>query len=52
MKQSKKLTYYNKRAVSKAGLDPTEWRLLTENKETLSIIHKGTGEIRDIQKEG
>lgn len=50
MKQLKKLNYYNKRIVSAAGLNPKEWGLVSENNESITIMHRETNETKVLRK--
>lgn len=41
MKQCKKLTYMQKNKMSKKGFDATKYVLLSEDKDTFTVIEKG-----------
>lgn len=50
MKQSKRLTLEQKKAVSAAGLEPDKWALVSQTEFYLNIIHKTTGATRRIDR--
>lgn len=50
MKNPKKLTRDQKKLVSSAGLNPSEWMCLLEDTPYLNIIHKGTLETKIIDR--
>lgn len=50
MKQPKKLTRNQKRFLSSRHLDWREWMLVAETESSYQIIHKQTGEIRNVEK--
>ena len=50
MKQSKKPTRDQKEFIGKSGLDPTEWRIVSEDRASLIIID-GAGNIEKLSKE-
>lgn len=50
MKRPKKLTRDQKKMVSKAGLNPEEWRCLLEDALYLNIIHKDTLKTKIIDR--
>jgi len=50
MKQPKKPTYNNKKLMSKKGLEPDAWAVVSESKTELTVISKRTGAIRVLEK--
>ena len=50
MKQPKKLTLEQKKAVSAHYLNANEWMLVEETEFYLNIIHKVTGKKKTIDK--
>ena len=44
----KKVTYQQRKLLEKAGLDPQEYLVQKIKKDTLQLIHKTTGEIKEI----
>lgn len=50
MKQPNKLTREQKKLVSKAGLNPSEWMCLLEDALYLNIIHKDTTKTKIIDR--
>ena len=52
MKQSKKLSYMERKIVEKNGLDATIWRRLKVTAEALWIINPETNEIKQIPTGG
>lgn len=50
MKQPKKPTYNNKKLMSKLGLDPTAWLVISETKTELTIIGKTSGTVCVLEK--
>jgi len=50
MKQPKKLTYDQKKAVSAYNLNRRDWALVSEGEVYLRIINKRTNETRFIDK--
>lgn len=50
MKQPKKLTRVQKIMVSAAKLNPDNWMLVSENRESIRIINKKSEKQREINK--
>lgn len=50
MKQAKKLTRSQKEIVSKNGLRPDRWMFISDSEFEIKIIHKYSGNIRNIEK--
>lgn len=50
MKQPKRLTFEQKRAVSAAGLTAKNWMLVEQTEFYLKIIHKSSGTERTIDR--
>lgn len=50
MKRAKKLTYAQKKILSKNGYDPTEYRFLEEDKYAMLFINIKTNETIWIEK--
>ena len=50
MKQPKRPTYLQKRLISKEGLDWHEWMGKDDDNICLTLIHKDSGEIKQIWK--
>lgn len=48
MKNSKKLSYHERKIVHSWGLDPTEWRRIKLVNETLILQNSQTGEIKEV----
>ncbi len=52
MKQPKRLTRSQKQMVSEHRLNPVNWMVLEDSKDSLIIRHKKTETIKKIRKEG
>ena len=50
MKQPKKPTYNNKKLMSKNGLEPGAWSVVSETNTELKVISKRTGAIQVLDK--
>lgn len=50
MKQARKLKRDEKIFLSKKGLAPENWMVLSESKETIIFIHKTSKNTREFQK--
>lgn len=50
MKQAKKLTRSQKEIVSNNNLNPNSWMFVSASDFYLKIIHKKSGNIRNIEK--
>lgn len=48
MKQPKRPTYSQKKEISKHGLNWKEWQVEYQDGGRLGLIHKGTGERKEI----
>ena len=49
MKQPKKPTYEQKKRMNKKGLDWHEWMVESQTETGLYIVHKDTGERRQLE---
>ena len=52
MKQTKKLTYEQKKLLTKKGLDSTKYRLVSEDALQIEVVNTETNEIIRIEKGG
>lgn len=43
-------TRAQKKLISDRGLDPVEWQVVTETKESLIVRHRETGEQRLLER--
>ena len=50
MKQTKKLTYEQKKLLTKKGLDATKYRLVSEDALQIEVVNTETNEIIWIEK--
>lgn len=50
MKQPKKPTREQKEIMSKAGLVPGNWNVITDNKAEMEVISKRSGQRRTLKK--
>ena len=50
MKQPKKLTFEQKRMLSKKGYDCREWMVVADNNEELVLINKSNGSQLTLYK--
>lgn len=50
MKQAKKPTRVQKELMSKHGLRPENWLVLTDNKAELQVVSRRSGQRRAIEK--
>ena len=50
MKQPKKLTLSQKKFLAKKKLDPENWMVLSEDKESIVFIHKSSKNTRKFEK--
>ena len=45
----KKLTRAQKIALSKRGLDPNDYRLISQNEDGITLLNRKTGELVSIE---
>lgn len=46
--KGKKVTYQQRKILEKAGLDPTEYLVQKIKSDRLQLIHRSTGEIKEV----
>ena len=46
--QGKKPTYQQRKLLEKAGLDPRDYLIQKIKADTLQVIHRSTGEVKEI----
>lgn len=50
MKQPKRPNYEQKIRMARSGLDWHEWMVRSDGGDLLTVIHKQTGEVREVWK--
>lgn len=50
MKHGTKPSYSERKALEQAGFDPRKWLVVKKLSHTLEVVHRETGEKREVEK--